>query len=503
MNWPSLSPECSRAIADVLKDVVQSKPKDLFDFTAKRLQAQSGMDPEAFERYFEECKRKPRTYVLEDRCPRGVEPLTWVPMRYNDETILSIIRTRLRELGSDIMHKEPIQDTQSMLDRMVVSVPEIMYLRDSPEELLAFQTMRAIYLSFSGSSTVLQQQSDDPDAPLCFNCHSLLEVARGELAHTKQIFEAVSKSDAMLEALIVCCMLRVVGTHAGFQRRYGGGTTKQDQAILHAVQHSPECLPSIQRLEEPYKQIVLGVLQVHFTLANLISSECVPANFMRLKEHLGAIEGGLSFFIAVTTVEHMVGCRSLLVAPEGVDLVRLATQCIGAIDKYNAPRAYELFLKKRAERHQWRLVKDDFMYRAIARICCFAGNDDTQAWGDMLHAVESLPDHDKEVLKRELGLKDGLTESPVYFLVGAGGFMSQACMNPELTAFPALRLLSRILEDAARTYDRLLNHRIVTLHMEGFGPRARDYRSGGVPFEDTPYVLEELDPGEAMVRIAG
>eukprot|EP00442_Polarella_glacialis_P059126 CAMPEP_0115152920 /NCGR_PEP_ID=MMETSP0227-20121206/66427_1 /TAXON_ID=89957 /ORGANISM="Polarella glacialis, Strain CCMP 1383" /LENGTH=145 /DNA_ID=CAMNT_0002563579 /DNA_START=26 /DNA_END=459 /DNA_ORIENTATION=- len=143
MNWPALTPECSQAIAEVLKDVVQKRPKDLFEHVANQLQERSGLDREQFKASFEGYKRQPQTYVLEDRCPQDEDPLIWVPMRYNDDTILQKLRSRCVDLLQDVLSKEPLDNGRALFDNALVTFPELMYLRNSPEEDTAAQAFRA------------------------------------------------------------------------------------------------------------------------------------------------------------------------------------------------------------------------------------------------------------------------------------------------------------------------------------------------------------------------
>lgn len=233
----------------------------------------------------------------------------------------------------------------------------------------------------------------------------------------------------------------------------------------------------------------------------LVSSEVVPAHFLRAKELLMQLEGGMSFFLAAIGVEHLVLYRTAVVTNEAVDLVRLGSQCLASVEKCNAPRAYELFLKKRAERHQWRIVKDDNKARATVRLCCLAGDEKTEAWNEMTKLVDGLSAHEQEVLSAEIGRKDGITESPVHVPFGAGMLMAQAATNPRLSIASVVRLIIRILEDVARC--QVPNHRMVKVHMTSFAQLAREYRGDGTQFEDTPFTLEEFAPGEVFVRIAG
>eukprot|EP00434_Breviolum_minutum_P000426 symbB.v1.2.000362.t1/scaffold10.1/size534768/15 len=44
-----------RAVAEVLKDVVQRRPQDLFGTVVAELEKKSGQDPKEFEKHFMEC----------------------------------------------------------------------------------------------------------------------------------------------------------------------------------------------------------------------------------------------------------------------------------------------------------------------------------------------------------------------------------------------------------------------------------------------------------------
>jgi hypothetical protein len=501
MNWPPLTPDCSKAVAEVLRDAVRTRPQDLFEYVAQKLEERSGMDAANFQAQFEEAKRKPRTYVLEEQCPPGQEPLSWVPMRYNDDTILSMLQARASEMSADIISEELIEDTQSFVARARVSFPELMYLRGLPDlELAAAQTLRALYLGCSGNVNVVELGLDDADPMLAFRCRPLVTSARTLL------FEQTKRTQPTVDALIVCSLLLVVGRHPGFQQRYGGGQRTPELAVIHAIEHEAESLPSFACLGHAQRQLVLAALQAYFPMEMLLSAEVVPAHFGRVKDLLTVRENGMEFFFAVLGIEHMVRCRSTIVSDASVELVALGVQCLKAVEKYSAARGYELYLKKRAAPHSWRLVRDDFIQRAIIRLCCFRGIEEDEAWNDMLTAVDGLGDASEEhkILKTELGQKDGLADVPVYVLQGAGALMVAAGANSDVGLQPAVKVMCRAIDDVTQTFGKVLNHKVVRIRLESLATKAAQYKAGGgSPFADTPFTLEEVGAGEVAVKIPG
>lgn len=499
MNWPPLTPDCSKAVGEVLREAVRTKPQDLFEYVAQKLEERSGMDSAQFQAMFEECKRKPRTYVLEEMCPAGQEPLSWVPMRYNDDTILSMLQSRASEMSADILSEELIDDSQNFIARARASFPELSYLRGSPEiELAAGQTLRALYLGCSGNANVVEQGLDDADPMLAFRCRPLVTCARTAL------FDQTKRNQSMVDALIVCSFLLLVGRHPGFQQRYGGGHRTPELAVLHAIEHEAEALPSYMCLASPQKQLVYAALQAYFPMEMLLTAEVIPSHFGRVKDLLVGREGGVEFFLSVLGVEHMVRGRSAIVSDASVELVALGAQCLNAIQKYSAVRAYELFLKKRAGAHTWRLVRDDFLHRAIIRLCCFRGVEEDEAWTEMLTAVDGLGDFEQNMLKIELGQKDGLAEVPAYVLYGAGALMSAAGANPDVGLQQAVTAMCRAIDDATKSFGKVLNYKVVKLRLESLAIRATQYKAGGGSlFADTPFTLEEVGAGEVAVKVPG
>jgi len=494
MNWPDLTPGCTQAIAEILKDVVSNKPKELIDTVATTLEAKSGWNMEEYEKFFEECKHKPRTYVLEALCPPEKDPLAWVPMRYNDDTILCELESQTLNLVSDILSTDPIEDTVAFKDRALRAIPELMYFRDSPQELTAFQTLRAIYLGCSGAA-VLPQGLDDADPLLSFRCEALFECFRATL------LQAAGKSAELLQAVMVFSVMHILGSHQGFQARFGGNATTPEEVVLHAIDQQNHCLPSFQRLDDASKQLIVKCLHTYFPLRMLIATEAVPAHFQKAKELLVPLGNGLAFQMAVSGVEFLVQYRGELVKSEVADIARMANQCFNSLEKYNASRSYELFLKKRCESHSWRLMKDDYVVRAIVRLCCFAGSEDTDFWNEMLAMYETLSSEQKATLRVELGRKDGLAESPVCVPMGVAAFLRAACANSALNAKPAVLLLATILGDATKLLEVGSMTKVVNLHLDSLIAYARDFR-GGMPFEDTAFSLEELG-ANLTVRIAG
>jgi len=504
MHWPPLDPDTSKAIADVLADVVKSRPAELLEYVAQKLQERSGLEPGAFEAHFEECKRKPRTYVLEEVCPAGQDPFLWVPMRYNDDTILLLLKERAMEMVTDILSQEPLEDGGTLAGRARVAFPELLYLRGAPEEAVAIQMLRAVSLVCSSCQNVLEQDSDangmdDADPMLSFHCAAFVACAR------ELLLEQMSENGAALavEALIVCCLLRVIGRHAGFQERYGGGLAVPELAVGHALEQEAQSLPSFHRLGDAQRQLVASALQACFPFEQLLSTELVPASLARVKDLMVPCEGGVLFLTAVVAVEHMVQCRTVLVSDGVIDSVRLGAACLSAVEKYSAGRAYELFLKKRAERYSWRLVRDDLMQRATIRLCCLAGMEDADAWGEMLMVVEELPDAEKDVLKMELGRKDGIADVPVYAPIGAAALLIAAQKNTSVGLASGVAALCRVLGAASRTFDRSLSHRVVRLQLKSLAARAQKHTQGGRPFEETPFTLEEQGQGDVLVSTAG
>lgn len=508
MNWPPLSTECSTAIADVLRDVVQSRPKDLIEHVAQQLQAKSGWDPAAFEKHFQVAKRKPRTYVLEEICPYGQDPLSWVPMRYNDDTILSMLQGHAGLIAAEILSEKLIQNSSELVAKTEKAYPELMYLRGTDLMQLASQHIRAVYLAASGRQQIVEDGLDDKDPSLTFRCRLFIAGARATLfecisAANAVIFNGLNYN-ALLDAIMVCLVLLVVGRHPGFQARYGGGFRTPEHAALYAMEHEAEALPSFQRLPSSHKELLLATLKAYFQMEILLTSEVVPAHFGRIKELLVPCEGGVEFFLALLGVEHMVRCRNTVVSDDTVSMIKLAGHCVASVVKYSPQRAYELFLMKRAERHAWRLNRDDLLQRAIVRLCCLAGVEDDEAWGAMLMAVEGLPEKDQAVLKSELGHKDGLSNVPVYVLVGGSAFFPACRNNPDIELGAAVMMMTRILDTAAKSFDRSLHHKICKLYLDGSAACASQYSARvGTPFADLPFQLEEVGHDEVVVKFPG
>lgn len=374
-----------------------------------------------------------------------------------------------------------------------------MYLRGSPDlEQLAAQTLRAVYFGCSSCADVAERGLDDADPMLAFRCRPLVTCARNSL------FEAAKRDPVMADALLVCSFLLVVGRHPGFQQRFGGGQRAPELAVIYAMEHEAEALPSFSRLSASHRQLVLAALQAYFPLGMLLNAEVVPSHFAKAKDLLVPRDSGIEFFLSVLAVDHMVRCRSAIVSDANIELLTLGTQCFTAVQKYSALRAYELFLKKRAAAHSWRLVRDDFLHRAIIRLCCFRGVEEDENWSEMLQAVESLGEHEQMLLKVELGQKDGVADVPVYVLHGAGALMQAAGANADVGLKAGVLSICRTLDDAHRTFGKVLNHKVVKLRLENLATKAAQYKAGsGAPFADTPLTLEEVGFGEVAVKVPG
>jgi len=448
---------------------------------------------------FEECKRKPRTYVLEDVCPTDEDPFIWVPMRYNDNTILLNLQSKAADLLTDVKSTEVLPSAQELFNRAVVAYPELMYLRGSPEEVLAAQTLRAFFLCCSGYSSTFDVSLEDDNPEFTFRCAPLLSGVKNNLLEfvlTNR--ESMQITLQKMETIVVCLLLHIVGRNEGFRDRFGCGEEEPEKVILAATEQCPEAVPSFGRLPQASKRIILAMHQAYFSFGSLMSAEAIPAHFLLLKEIMVPAENGLNFFLAVVAMEYIATQRTVPVPQESGDIIRLIGLCFPGVEKHSASKAYELYLRKRAERHQWRLMRDDFMHRAIIRLCCMSGSEDSKVWNEIQHVVEGMSDAEKEVLKVELGQKDGVASSPAILLIGGAELMAQAMSNPVIGLRPAVKLFCKLLEQVS---DNCANNQSlqIKVHLDSLVHRAREF-SGGAPFEDTALKLDMLGPAEIVVR---
>merc|ERR1712070_54791 len=122
----------------------------------------------------------------------------------------------------------------------------------------------------------------------------------------------------------------------------------------------------------------------------------------------------------------------------------------------------------------------------------------------MRAAVDGLGVNENHILQTELGQKDGLAEVPVYVLYGAGALMSTAGLNPDVGLQQAVTAMCRAMDDASKSFGKVLNHKVVRLRLEGLAAKAAQYKAGGgSPFADTPFTLEEVGAGEVAVMVPG
>lgn len=514
MNWPPLTGECSEAISTVLRDVVHSKPHDLINQVANMLQEKSQLDPAEFEQFFEECKRKPRTYVLEDRCPEGQDPMSWVPMRYNDDTILLSLSNRAADLVADIRSPEGLGDTKDFFARACVAYPELQYLQGTKDELLAAQTLRAICLIWGGQEEEAVEVAegeapppsrrgcplDDEDAQLSFQCEALVANLR------QQFLDAVTMDDAvLLEAVMTACLLRVVGGNEAFRRQFGGDASTEEASILYAIENHPQVLPSLLKLPQELRELVTVTIQVMFPLDQLVSAEAVPFYMQEIKDRLVALaEGAVHFFMYASAVEHTVRYRNVVVTDEALDILRQVGTAVVGLEKTGGAKAYETVLKKRAEIYHMRIVRDDWLMRTVVRVACLSRREDHDWWAEVQRTVEGLPQEALQVLTDELGQKDGIMTSPVIMMPGLSTFLMAACVNNAIGLKSALLLLTNILKEMSRinaASDEVL--KVVTLKLDSLAAKTRDWRGGGVPFEATPHCITQHGAFLAEASLAG
>jgi len=436
---------------------------------------------------------------LEERCPPGQDPIVWVPMRYSDDTMLQVLKKWFVDLTHDMGSSHPITSSESFIDAAVVAMPELSYLWDSPQEQLAHKTLRALLLCCSASPGVLRWNLEDENAALTYRCESLIKSVRGpplDLA-----IQGENQGDK-LEVLIICSLLRVIGRHAGFQRLYGGGCITPEEVIRNAIDHHPEVLPSVCRLPLERKELIVATLGACFPLELLMDGEIVPFHLNNIREGLLDIPEGINFLLMVVAIEYVTVCQQMVVEDVALDLVRLSGQCIAALEKHGAARAYELFLKKRAEWHSWRFARDNLLHHAVVRLCCFLRTEDEKAWSELSATMDKFSESEKDLLKTELAFKDGLNETPVYYLQGIGALMSAAWKNPKVTINSGLKMLIKILEAVAQSFDATKSYEVVTIQVQDLADRAQNF-GGPEPFQGLPFTVERIRPSTVNICTVG
>merc|ERR1719517_180507 len=118
----------------------------------------------------------------------------------------------------------------------------------------------------------------------------------------------------------------------------------------------------------------------------------------------------------------------------------------------------------------------------------------------MKSIVETMSEEEKEVLRAELGHKDGITDVPAFVPIGGAAFMTKATQNASVGPKLGILLLIKILSAAARSYDKSLSLKVIRLHLDSVATLARDYATGGAPFEEMPFAFDSLGGGDIMAR---
>eukprot|EP00933_Yihiella_yeosuensis_P030489 TRINITY_DN2412_c0_g1_i1.p1 TRINITY_DN2412_c0_g1~~TRINITY_DN2412_c0_g1_i1.p1 ORF type:complete len:497 (+),score=83.24 TRINITY_DN2412_c0_g1_i1:132-1622(+) len=495
MNWPALSPQCSQAIAEVLKDVVEKRPKDLFGHVISQLEAKSGLDPKQFEAHFLECKARPRTYILEDRCPPHEDPLAWVTMRYSDDTIFLKLTSHAHDLLADVLSSESLGSGRLLFDRACVAYPEIAYLRGTALEQEAAEIFQALHLC--ASSCPLAECLDDEDANLSFASEALIRCAREKLFKPLGNQVEIGKKIERLEAVAVCLLLRLVGREPKFVAMYGGESETPEKAVLHACSRYIEAVPSFARLPAASKMLVEKTLEAYFPCASLISAETSSVSLTPVKEKVVQLECGIPFFLAAICTEYIAQKRTERCGEEVADILKCVIRYVPGVEKHSAHRAYELYLRKRAERHQWRLMRDDFAHRAVIRLCCLTGSEDTELWNEIQDIVQGLTPEQKQILTDEMGTKDGVTATPAYSLNGSGAIMAFATLSRSKLQ-PLILLLIKILENCDDVFHA---HSVLEMSVDLSAaiPLARD--GSGTDLEDIKFQIEQKGPQAVVVHI--
>lgn len=524
MNWPPLSAETSNQLARVLEEAVKSKPKDLLEHVASKLQARSGWDMRMFEAHFEECRKQPRTYKLEDKCPPEQDPIVWVPTRYSDDTILESLRSVSGELMKRILAEGHVIAMNAaggdFLECAEIAFPELSYLSPGSEGRMQAELMlRTVSVVVAEEeidvrSDFFRERNPDINGPL-------VDWARQRLR------TGLRKSAELLDAMVVCMLMRVVSTSSrGFRERYEGTGAKKDgkqqtseEMLVQVMRKAPLALPSFRRLPPHLQSLVEAVRLAAFPFQELLTTEALPAHLAAVKDEMGPYDSGITFLLSTVLVEQIVaaGAGTLVdVQLRSVELVKLGAQAVAAVEKYNAVKSYELFLKKRAEQVEVRVQRDDYLQRACVRISCMALLREREDWDAVQKAVNELPENEKEVLKRELGMKDGTgtgaavvdssqkqLTGPTFAMTGCSRYLIAAQLNRAANIWPgpAVKVLCRVLEDGARSYSQS-KERMLKMNFEGLADFAQNYN--GISFDDLFFLLEENSAsGVITVRVTG
>eukprot|EP00439_Symbiodinium_sp_Y106_P065923 s1908_g10.t1 len=388
----------------------------------------------------------------------------------------------------DVLSVEELPTGKELFDRALVAYPELNYLRDSPAEATAAQVVRGLCLCCSGCPTALETSLEDDSNVLTFWCKGLLMGTKTSLLEPLALSqEDPSAKIEGIEGILLFVVLRLLGGHEAFCRYYGLSPEDPSAAAVAILTHTPEAMPSVKRLPASSRKLLLASLRAYLPFHMILGSEMIPWHMLELKESLVPCQG-LLFLLTALAVEYTASQRLVQVAPEIADVVRIVSASAPSIEKHSASRAYELYLRRRAECHQWRLVRDDFRHRAVIRLCCMAGTE-TKAWEEIKKGVEGLPEAARGRIENELGLKDGVTSMPAFVLDGASQFMMQVGSNPHLDYQSGVHLLARVLEELAGKYDETAVPQL-QVQMSDLAAKAQGH-DGSTPLQEqlpTPFL---------------
>lgn len=413
MNWTDLSEGLTTSLRQILEDAYAKKPPGLLEFVASELEARAGYKPGEFESLFEEAKKAKRTYKLEDECPAGVDPMVWIPRRYDDEAILVFLRAQGRDTAEHAKHGAHTQQGWQQ------TYPEFAYLRARPELRWLLRYLQAI-------AQVVRE--DAPDEEPAQEIVKMLKEHLDDQGQTLDFEEAAAAG-----------ILRVLYGLPEFQWE------DRPETPFGMFEARPTLFPTIMRMSAPAQGRIKSLTSLCI-FEEFLNGELLPATLSKIKD----VPNVPSLF-CVFVAEYLSGLdvRGEMLTEALTKKVLRALASLQDVGSKTPHIIASQYLEKTAVAAQFAFDKSSLVCRAVVRFALLCELDlKPGGCAKVEAAFQELSAKEKHALQREL-CKDGLLQYPAFSLVHAHKLLSVASANPDIPLVSALRLFTGIITEAA------------------------------------------------------
>ncbi|CAJ1415640.1 unnamed protein product [Effrenium voratum] len=445
-----------------------------------------------------------RTYDLEV----DVVPKVWIPV--TNQQVLQKLNSEAIDLCTELRdHK---LSERSFRERISHVYPELAYFGPGATALRE-QSICALccvfWLQTNNHEAFIQGQPTDS------------QLSKQSWAWIQDwLAKSVKLAPELLDAALTFMAIHALGKYKAFRADFESVKNctpeMHDMVLAQILEERPEVVPSVNRLDEKYRSLIIDCLRVDFEFSQFLLGENTAANLVMVKERLKAHgPQGHSFFL-FRIFAQMCGklgpksqFGSLFMNEARFKRCTPGLKALQQLWTRDGKACYDEFMLLRGSKAMSRFASPE--HQALSRLLCLFDAYDKDEGSSLCNAFDELSSQERACLTQWLNCD---SETCGVIIPNAAQMLQSAKNNCEVGLANALRMMLKVRQEClAHEKDRVAR---LVVQFNGLVTWVKDYR-GDMPGDclqvalqstaetqgDTKVVCLTVDPSVLTVATSG